>query len=220
MIRKIFKVNQTKVKQAGSIENYYRELFQKFGDSHETVRYSSKKSQFKRYHTLVKIGDLTGSKVLDFGCGVGHFLEFLSTQNLNIEKYIGIEIVPEMLAFARNKYPSASFFLPSELNKLSFDYGFVSGTFNDKVKNNRKFWQDTIARLFSRCEKGIAFNMMSTYVNFQNKDLFYESPEYVFQFVKNNLTPYVTLCHDFETKENSVPFEFVIYAYKYPNQGN
>jgi SAM-dependent methyltransferase len=216
-MRRIFKPNKTKVEQAGSIENYYQELFKKFGDSHETVRYSSKESQLKRYKTLIKIGDLTDCTVLDFGCGVGHFLEFLHSQHHSIEKYTGLEIVPEMLTFARNQYPTASFFSPTELNNLSYDYGFVSGTFNDKMKNNRGFWQDTIVDLFSKCKRGIAFNMMSTYVDFQNRDLFYENPEYVFKFVKNNLTPYVTLRHDFETKENTIPFEFVIYAYKFPN---
>ena len=122
-----------------------------------------------------------------------------------------------MLVLAKKKFPDANFFLPSELSNLSFDYGFVSGTFNDKIKQNRNFWQESVIDLFSKCKRGIAFNMMSTYVDFQNKDLFYESPEYVFKFIKNNLTPYVTLRHDFETKSQTVPFEFVIYAYKSAN---
>ena len=122
-----------------------------------------------------------------------------------------------MLTFASKKFTYASFFLPSEINNLSYDYGFVSGTFNDKMKNNRDFWQNTVSEMFAKCKKGIAFNMMSTYVDFQNKDLFYEDPEYVFKFVKNNLTPYVTLRHDFETKKDTIPFEFVVYAYKEPN---
>ena len=70
-MRRIFKLDKTKVEQAGSIENYYQALFKEFGDSHETVRYSSKESQLKRYNTLIKIGDLSGCTVLDFGCGVG-----------------------------------------------------------------------------------------------------------------------------------------------------
>lgn len=216
-MRKYFKNHKTKVEQAGSVEGYYQALFKKFGDSHETVRYSSKESQLKRYKTLIKVGDLTGCTVLDFGCGVGHFLEFLNLQDRRISKYIGLEIVPEMLTFASKKFTYASFFLPSEINNLSYDYGFVSGTFNDKMKNNRDFWQNTVSEMFAKCKKGIAFNMMSTYVDFQNKDLFYENPEYVFKFVKNNLTPYVTLRHDFETKKDTIPFEFVVYAYKEPN---
>jgi SAM-dependent methyltransferase len=216
-MRRIFKFDKTKVEQAGSIENYYRALFKEFGDSHETVRYSSKESQLKRYNTLIKIGDLSGCTVLDFGCGVGHFLEFLTSRHQSIEKYTGLEIVPEMLTFARNKFPNANFFPPTELKSLSYDYGFVSGTFNDKMKNNRRFWQNTIVELFLKSKRGIAFNMMSTYVDFQNKNLFYENPEYVFKFVKNNLTPYVTLRHDYETKKHTIPFEFVIYAYKFPN---
>ena len=216
-MRNIFSRYKTKVELAGSLENYYLALFERFGDSHESVQYSSKDSQVRRYETLIEIGDLTDCASLDFGCGIGHFLEFLKTQNKKITSYSGIDIVPEMLVLAKKKFPDANFFLPSELSNLSFDYGFVSGTFNDKIKQNRNFWQESVIDLFSKCKRGIAFNMMSTYVDFQNKDLFYESPEYVFKFIKNNLTPYVTLRHDFETKSQTVPFEFVIYAYKSAN---
>jgi hypothetical protein len=54
-MHRIFKPDKTKVEQAGSIKNYYQSLFKKFGDSHETVRYSSKESQLKRYETLIKV---------------------------------------------------------------------------------------------------------------------------------------------------------------------
>ena len=37
-----------------------------------------------------------------------------------------------------------------------------------------------------------------------------------FSFVKNEVTPYVTLRHDYEVKPGVIPFEFIIYAYHRP----
>ena len=59
--------------------------------------------------------------------------------------------------------------------------------------------------------------MMSTYVDYKDEVLFYESPEDAFTYVKKEITPFVTLRHNYLVKENSIPFEFIIYAYKFPS---
>ena len=59
--------------------------------------------------------------------------------------------------------------------------------------------------------------MMSTYVDYKDEVLFYESPEDAFRYIKKEITPFVTLRHNYLVKENSIPFEFIIYAYKFPS---
>jgi hypothetical protein len=68
--------------------------------------------------------------------------------------------------------------------------------------------------MFQSCQKGIAFNAMSTYVDFQVDDLYYSNPLAVFDFCKKNLSRKVTLKHDYILREGSIPFEYVIYVYK------
>jgi hypothetical protein len=75
-----------------------------------------------------------------------------------------------------------------------------------------------VKSLFARCNSGLAFNLMSTHVDFRADNLFYEDPARAFDFVKREVSPFVTLCHDYLPKENSVPFEFAIFAYRSPSE--
>lgn len=64
-------------------------------------------------------------------------------------------------------------------------------------------------------QKGIAFNMMSSYVDYFDEALFYESPGQVFDFLKSNISPYITIRNDYLVKpEVKVPFEFAVYVYR------
>lgn len=196
------------------LETHYRNLLLKHGDSAESAQYSSRFSQEKRFEILVQIADLNGASILDFGCGSGHLATYLDSKKVKFT-YTGVDVVEEFFDVAHKKSPNGSRFgTLEEFEQEKFDYIFVSGVFNNKRKNNRKFYQESLRKLFSMCSKGIAFNMMSTYVDYQDTSLFYESPERVFQFVKKELTPFVQLRHDYEVKLGVIPFEFAIYAYK------
>lgn len=194
---------------------HYRELLRKFGDGAESAQYSSRVSQERRFEILVQIADLNGASILDFGCGSGHLATYLNSRNMEFS-YTGVDIVEEFFDVARAKNPGARFGLLEEFAQEKFDFVFVSGVFNNKRKGNRKFYQDSLRTLFGMCTKGIAFNMMSTYVDYKDAGLFYESPERAFGFVKQELTPFVCLRHDYEVKPGVVPFEYAIYAYREP----
>ncbi len=196
------------------IENLYKSLFLNYGESIKTAQYSSKESQYLRFKYLSEIADLKKETILDYGCGTASLYDFLLSINQKPKKYIGIDIVDEILDHCREKIPNALFYKPKEIGLLSYDYCFVSGVFNNIRKDNREFWKQIVKTIFKNCKKGIAFNMMSTYVDYYDDRLFYESPEYAFSFVKNEITPFVSLRHNYLVKENSVPFEFIIYAYK------
>lgn len=43
---------------------------------------------------------------------------------------------------------------------------------------------------------------------------FMMAPGRAFKFVKQEITPFVVLRHDYEVKEGVIPFEFIIYAYR------
>ena len=198
------------------IESHYRELLEKFGDSAEAAQYSSREGQYRRFAALARIGDLRGKRVLDFGCGTGSLYDYLVSVNQTPAVYHGVDVVSEFFDIAREKIPNGQFYHPDALGQARFDYLFVSGVFNNRKRGNRKFWQETIRSLFAQCDIGVAFNMMSTYVDYQDRSLFYEDPCRVFAFVKKEISPYVSLCHDYLAKENSVAFEFNTYVYRKP----
>ncbi len=122
----------------------------------------------------------------------------------------------EMLACAAEKFPNYTFCNLKQALQHRYDYIFVRGVFNNKSDNNREFYQRMLKELFSICNEGLAFNMMSTYVDYYQDDLFYEQPEEVFTFVKREISPFVLLRHDYQVKPGIIPFEFSVYIYRRP----
>lgn len=195
-----------------TIKEHYEALLQEHGDSHLSAQYSSRESQEVRFRILADIADLNGKRILDFGCGTGHLATYLKANGVSCE-YTGVDIVPGFFPVAREKNPEARFGLMEEFRWETFDYAFVSGVFNNRMDHNEAFYQQTVRQLLDMVTGGLAFNMMSTYVDYQDEGLYYEDPLKAFAFVKA-LTPFVTLRHDYLVKPNSIPFEFAIYAYK------
>jgi SAM-dependent methyltransferase len=194
---------------------HYRELLEKHGDTAAAAQYSSRESQERRFRQLARIGDLQGSRVLDFGSGSGHLATWLEAQGIEL-RYTGVDIVPELLEVGRTKHPRHRFGRLEEFAGERFDYVLVSGVYNNRRDDNREFWQASVRELFALCERGLAFNMMSTYVDYEDPALFYEDPARAFAFVKKELTPYVNLVHDYLVKDGSIPFEFCVQALRSP----
>lgn len=64
-----------------------------------------------------------------------------------------------------------------------------------------------LMKMFELCNKGVAANFVSSYVDFRNENLYYAKPEEIFSFCKT-LSRRMVLRHDY------MPFEFCIYIYK------
>ena len=75
-------------------------------------------------------------KVLDFGCGAGHLLEFIEAKKLNHIDYIGLDISPKFTALCRTKWPERDFIETDILinqNQLpTVDYLIMNGVFTEK----------------------------------------------------------------------------------------
>lgn len=196
------------------IQKHYRDLVQQHGDTVEAAQYSSRESQEKRFEVLCEIADLNNSKILDFGCGTGHLASYLKVLGVSVD-YTGVDIVEEFFDYGRQKHPEHRFGKMEDFDDEQFDYAFVSGVFNNKMSRNKEFYQQVLKQLYSRVTKGIAFNMMSKYVDFEDESLFYAYPEEVFTFVKSNLSQYVCLRNDYQVKPGVLPFEFAVYVYKH-----
>lgn len=195
-----------------NIEEHYRALFNEFGDSHKSAQWSDQETQFKRFQILSEIEDLNGKKILDFGCGTGEFATFLKKKNIDVD-YTGVDIVLEFLECAKEKFPSHRFEKFEDIKDEEFDYIFISGVFNNLIDDNEKFYQGILKDLVNLAKKGIAFNMLSSYVDYYDEGLFYVKPENIFGFVKSEITPYVVLRNEYQLKENIIPFEFTCYLY-------
>jgi cyclopropane fatty-acyl-phospholipid synthase-like methyltransferase len=200
-----------------ALEAHYARLVASNARSPASAQWSDRETQEQRMVVLAEVGDLRGTKVLDFGCGTGQMLSVLRSRFAFDGTYVGYDLVEPALALGRAAYPDARFERRNILTDgvpEEFDYVFVSGVFNNAVTDNWAFLTQAVERLFARTRRAIAFNALSTYVDRFDEGLEYFDPARVLRFCKERLSPKVTLRHDYEVRPGVVPYEFTAYVYK------
>lgn len=199
------------------LKKHYQNLFAEHGNSSHAVQYADSNSQFKRFEILHQI-DTDMQSVVDVGCGLGHLYEFLQSKNPKIQ-YLGLDFVDEFIEAAQATHGKEQvsfevFDLYENEIPNGYDYALLSGVFNNLMPNNWGFMHITLKKMFAAATKGIAFNCMSTYVDYFDKGLFYANPCEVFDFCKRELNAKVILRNDYLVREGSIPFECTFYLYK------
>lgn len=200
------------------IKKHYQALYHAHGRDHNAVQYSSKASQYARFEILLDIANEIDS-IADLGCGLGDLLPLLRQRHPHA-RYVGYDFVDEFVDDAQQRFAQdkqATFaqldVVKNELPEAA-DYVVLSGMFNNAMPDNKAFTENTLKKMWQAANKGIAFNALSTYVDYQDEGLYYQDPLALFDFCKTHLSEYVSLRHDYDVKENSVPFEFTIYVLK------
>jgi len=198
-------------KQLNKLAEHYNELGQKHGYSPNATQQSCLATQEKRLQVLLEMpGNFKGAKVLDFGCGTGHLLAVLEQSGFEGE-YVGYDISSELLSIARAEHQSGRFELKNIFEspiEESFDWVFISGVFNNDIEHNQEFMQQVLQTLFPKARKGLVFNALSHYVDYQSPGLYYFDPCWVFDYCKRHLTTHVVLNHAYQIKPDVIPFEF------------
>jgi SAM-dependent methyltransferase len=132
--------------------------------------------------------------------------EYLVEQAYPVSAYTGTDISPDMLVAARERVrdPRAEF-VQAAAPPHDADYVFVSGTFNVRFDATDEGWgayvQDTLRILAARARRGLAFNLLTTYVDWRDETLFYADPHAFFDFCRTELSRRVSLLHDYPLYE-------------------
>jgi SAM-dependent methyltransferase len=200
-----------------ALSNHYSGLVRRHGDAPESAQYADRDTQERRMEVLGGIGVGKYSKVLDFGCGTGQLLSYLQRAIGYEGEYVGYDIAPDAIELASAAHPRGRFELRNILEQPAtetFDYVLVSGVFNNLISDNRAFFEIISRRLMQQAKIGYAFNMLSRFVDYFDDGLYYEDPLHAFRFCKEQLSPLVTLRHDYAVRPGSVPFEFSIYVHR------
>jgi SAM-dependent methyltransferase len=191
------------------IANYYQELLAKYGQSPRAVDWPDEDQRNLRFKVLTEIGNLNGCSVADVGSGLGDLYGFLQKQGWHGD-YTGFELIPRFVAIARERHSSAEFiegnFLSVDTQK-KFDWVFLNGSLNVRFDGIEQFTYNVIEKMYAICNRGVAFNLMSSYVDFQKDITAHNDPEKIFKFCKS-LTRFVTLRHDYHR------WEFTIYLFR------
>lgn len=168
-------------------------------------------SQKQRFDVLLTIGDLCGKSILDVGCGFGDLYGEIQKRKYKISKYVGIDIVQEIIQVAKNRYTNISFkcidFFKDN-GVVEYDYVFGSGLFFLSGNDWEAYMLEMIEKMFNVCKFGVGVNYLSSFS--RNKDGFsyYANPDSVLKLIMNNITSKVILKHNYRVND------FTIFLYK------
>lgn len=139
--------------------------------------------------------------VADLGCGYGALFEHLLATGRDVRSYRGYDLSAAMLAAARARIadPRATWVHGGTLD-ADADHVFVSGTFNVRFDADRAAWaawvRETLRALWARTRSALAFNVLTTYVDWRADHLHYEDPRELLDFCHRELSPRVAILHD------------------------
>ncbi len=189
----------------------YMARFKEYGIDIRTLN-AGKWNKLEIQHTVhASIGDLQDKTILDVGCGLAHYYQFLRNRGLRVN-YVGYDIVEPFIETDRKRFPDARF----EVRDISRDdiahrpdYVVMCQVFNNRYSsvNNDEVVKTAIGKAFGAAAIGISIDLKTKYVNYEEEQLYYYSPEEYFSFAKS-LTPFVMLRHDY------LPFDFTLFLYK------
>jgi SAM-dependent methyltransferase len=190
----------------------YTSNLDEHGINSKSVGWPDSASQLLRFEKLALLLDAAPHServsVADFGCGYAPMLRFLDERDRPpIGRYIGYDISAEMLKAARREVgadPRVELVHASEPAE-DVDYTFVSGTFNVRMGSSEADWElfvkGQLRALWQRSRRGLAFNLLTTYVDWRKDDLFYASASEFFDYCKSGLSRFVSVVHDYPLYE-------------------
>lgn len=187
----------------------YSERFREFGDSHRALGWTRKERVCVRHRVMADVirwdyhADSVG--LLDFGCGLGHFLTCIESERI---AYMGVDVVPEFVDICKTKYPEKDFYLVDVLagdTLPTSDYTMANGVFTQKLDTPyADMWEylsKIVGILFRNARMGIAFNVMSSHVDWERKDLFHVPMDLMADFVQSELSPKFIFRNDYGLRE-------------------
>ncbi len=202
-----------------ALVHHYRQLLARHGDDARAVQYADAETQQARFAVLAAVGDPLTS-VLDVGCGLAHLCDWLRAQGWR-GRYLGVDQVPEFVERANARLaddPLAEVRLGTATGPLpdGCDFVLLSGVFNNAMADNEGFMRATLRAMWAAAAKGIAFNAMSTHVDWRDPELWYADPAEVLAFCKAGLGGHPVLIHDYVTRPGGFPYEFAVHLRKAP----
>ena len=134
-----------------------------------------------RNEKLYEAGILDEDSILDVGCGVAHFYEFLNNQGWK-GKYLGIDPNKEAIELIDEDINAMCGTIEDLPDFMKYDWVIASGVFNVGLQESLAFW--TIHNMICRAKKGVVFNMLTQ--PYEHKS--YKA--YDSEWVKNKLSEY------------------------------
>lgn len=209
-----------KTKISSSLKTHYTKTFATNGPNSKGVDWGSDEKKLNlRYKKMLNLLDFSTQKkpaLLDVGCGYGGLLQY-ALSNKKALRYTGIDVADNMVKWAASNLTQGRFILGDIMSfefKNSFDFIVCNGILTQKLDTPAlemdKFAGQLIRKMFSLARQGIAFNLMTTKVNFFKNNLYYRNPAELLSWCLTEITPYIKIDHSYPL------YEYTIYLYRTP----
>ena len=202
---------------------HYEGCLVRHGDNHRGVDWPWAEDADRRYAIMLGLVPPNAPRpvrLLDFGCGAGHLLEYIRRNRLPGLKYHGLDLSTRFITLCREKFPDESFLIGDVLEQSfdlpAFDYIVMNGVFTEKCGlSYETMWhyvRDVLRRIWPRTRCGLAFNVMSKQVDWERDDLFHLPCDTLLAFLKAELSRHCVIRQDYGL------FEYTTYVYREANQ--
>ena len=193
--------------------DFYRGKFSQHGPTALGVGWPGEDRQGVMFDQILRICASPRSGVrdthfslLDYGSGYGALLKHLLENSWNFDRYIGFDLLPEMVAAGKElfrSYEAVAEFTQDSAALSPADYVVCTGMLNVKQDAAPADWQTFVLQALDRmwflAKKGLAFNSLTSYSEPEKmrNDLFYADPCFLFDYCKRNFSRHVALLHDY-----------------------
>lgn len=201
------------------IVSHYEGCLEKYGDSHLGVDWPNRADAETRYQVMldvIRTPIQSSISLLDFGCGASHLYDYIQRNNLNHIAYHGLDISQKFIALSKQKYPVNPYYcldlLQDDSNLPVFDFVVMNGVFTEKRELSFdqmfEYFKQMITQVFKHARIGIAFNVMSSHVDWERDDLFHLPMDVAADFLVKNIS------RDFVIRNDYRLYEYTIYVYR------
>jgi len=201
------------------IVSHYENCLDKYGDTHRGVDWPDPTDAITRYRVMLDVireGLGTRVSLLDFGCGASHLNDYIHTNQLEYIDYAGLDISEKFIRLSQEKYPGTNYYcldiLEESIQLPIFDYVVLNGVFTEKRElSHDEMWEyskQVILKILEFTRKGIAFNVMSSHVDWERDDLFHLPMDKLAAFLVKEVS------RDFVIRNDYGLYEYTTYVYR------
>jgi hypothetical protein len=170
----------------------------------------------RRYDWMLRITTPRDCTLLDLGCGLAGLKVHIDGEELRHISYTGLDISPKFVAACKERCPGVEFLCHDILTdppSRKWDWVICNGVLTEKrALSFIDMWtytQEFLKAAWNLCERGLAFNVMSSYVDYQKDFLFHLPVETAITFICENLSRRFVVNH-----MNYGLYEYMMFVYR------
>jgi SAM-dependent methyltransferase len=193
------------------ISSFYDELAAEHHTGPLALDYGSVASQLRRFAVLSQVVDFSGRRVLDVGCGLADYADYLQGRFADVE-YEGIDLSPALIEHARERRPDLNLRVANVLDdeiEGPYDVVHALGIFYLLGDDAPEIMRRLIKRMWNLARVAVAISALSTWAPERYEQEFQADPAETLAFCRSlSPTPWIVLRHDY------MPHDFTLFLYR------